>query len=272
MLVAEQIVHGLHWVECTERNLYEYCIPVAHRTIPKTWQLECLQILTILTLAGDETGRWINELRKIEGIALVILGSADEIYRVEVSTLGEHLHILLVILVNLRALQNLKTYGTILVISKEWTTTRLAHVLNDTADTHRAVQLLTQIDNQFGILQLLDISLAAAEVALNEAYNLLQLLMVVLTRIQNLQIIESLFLQSNQYTCNHLLPGNSLSLQAIRNHIVNILDKYHISINLVEVLDECTMTARTEQQRAILVTEWSIVWIGSDGIGARLLL
>ena len=32
------------------------------------------------------------------------------------------------------------------------------------------------------------------------------------------------------------------------------------------------MTARTEQQRAILVTEWSIVWIGSDGIGARLLL
>ena len=43
MLVAEQIVHGLHWVECTERNLYKYCIPVTHRTIPETWQLECLQ-------------------------------------------------------------------------------------------------------------------------------------------------------------------------------------------------------------------------------------
>lgn len=118
---------------------------------------------------------------------LVILGSADEIYRVEVSTLGKHLHILLVILVYLRTLQNLKAYGTILVISKEWTTTRLTYVLNDTTDTHRAVQLLTQIDNQFGILQLLDISLTAAEVALNEADNLLQLLMVVLTRIQNLR-------------------------------------------------------------------------------------
>ena len=112
MLVAEQIVHGLHWVECTERNLYEYCIPVAHRTIPETWQLECLQILTILTLAGDETGRWINELRKIEGIALIILGSADEIYWVEVSTLGEHLHILLVILVNLRALHCFLIFST----------------------------------------------------------------------------------------------------------------------------------------------------------------
>ena len=123
MLVAEQIIHGLHWVECTERNLYEYGVPVAHRTIPDTRQLQGLQVLTVLALAGDETGRWINELRKIEGIALIILGSADEIYRVEVSTLGKHLHILLVVLVNLRALQNLKTYGTILIIGKEWTST-----------------------------------------------------------------------------------------------------------------------------------------------------
>ena len=101
MLVAEQIVHGLHWVECAERNLYEYGVPVAHRTIPETWQLQGLEVLTVLALARDETGRWIYELRKIEGIALVILGSADEIYWVEVSTLGKHLHILLVVLINL---------------------------------------------------------------------------------------------------------------------------------------------------------------------------
>ena len=101
MLVAEQIIHGLHWIECTERNLYEYGVPVAHSTIPETRQLQGLQILTVLALAGDETGRWIYELRKIEGIALVILGSADEIYWVEMSTLGKHLHILLVVLVDL---------------------------------------------------------------------------------------------------------------------------------------------------------------------------
>ena len=101
MLVAEQIVHGLHWVECAQRNLYEYSIPVAHSTIPETRQLQSLQVLTVLALAGDETGRWIYELRKIEGIALVILGSADEIYWVEMSTLGKHLHILLVVLVDL---------------------------------------------------------------------------------------------------------------------------------------------------------------------------
>ena len=51
MLVAEQIVHGLHWVEGAERNLYEYGVPVAHRTIPETWQLQGLQVLTVLTLA-----------------------------------------------------------------------------------------------------------------------------------------------------------------------------------------------------------------------------
>ena len=101
MLIAEQIVHGLHWVEGTERYLYEYGVPVAHRTIPETWQLQGLQVLTVLALAGDETGRWIYELRKIEGIALVILGCTNEIYRVEVSSLGKHLHVLLVVLVNL---------------------------------------------------------------------------------------------------------------------------------------------------------------------------
>ena len=51
MLVAEQIVHGLHWVEGAQRNLYEYGVPVAHRTIPETWQLECLEVLTVLALA-----------------------------------------------------------------------------------------------------------------------------------------------------------------------------------------------------------------------------
>ena len=51
MLVAEQIVNGLHWVECTQRNFYEYGVPVAHRTIPETWQLQGLQVLTVLTLA-----------------------------------------------------------------------------------------------------------------------------------------------------------------------------------------------------------------------------
>ena len=51
MLVAEQIVHSLHWVEGAQRNLYEYGVPVAHRTIPETWQLECLEILTVLALA-----------------------------------------------------------------------------------------------------------------------------------------------------------------------------------------------------------------------------
>ena len=101
MLVAEQIVDGLHWVESAQRNLYEYGVPVAHRTIPETWQLQGLQVLTVLALARDETGGWIYELRKIEGIALVILGCANEIYWVEVCTLGKHLHVLLVVLVNL---------------------------------------------------------------------------------------------------------------------------------------------------------------------------
>ena len=51
MLVAEQIVNGLHRVECAQRNFYEYGVPVAHRTIPETWHLLGFEVLTVLTLA-----------------------------------------------------------------------------------------------------------------------------------------------------------------------------------------------------------------------------
>ena len=37
MLVAKEIVDGLHRIECAEGNLYEDGAPVAHGTIPQTW-------------------------------------------------------------------------------------------------------------------------------------------------------------------------------------------------------------------------------------------
>ena len=39
MLRTKQVVDGLHRIEGFDRHLYEYRIPVAHRTIPQTGQL-----------------------------------------------------------------------------------------------------------------------------------------------------------------------------------------------------------------------------------------
>ena len=272
VLVTKQVVDSLYRVEGAQWNLYEDGVPVAHRTVPETRQLQCLQVLAVLTLARDEARARIHILRQVEWLTLVVLSSTNEIHRVEVSALGKHLHVLLVVGVNLRAFQNLQADSAIAIISKEWTTTWLTHVLDNAADTHRTVQLLAEIDDQVGILQFLDVSLATAEVTLNEADDFLQLLMVVQTRVEHLEIFERLLLKGHQDTCNHLLVGHGVSLQAIRHHIIDVLDEHHVGINLIEVLDKCAMTPRTEEQRAILIAEWSIVWVGSDGVGAWFLL
>ena len=69
-----------------------------------------------------------------------------------------------------------------------------------------------------------------------------------------------------------MLPSDRLGLQAVGHHIVDILDEHHVGINLVEILDECTMSARTEQERAVFVAERCIVRVGGNRIRAWLLL
>ena len=88
-------------------------------------------------------------------------------------TFGEHLHVLLIALVDLTALENLQRYRTILVIGKERTATGLTHVLHNTADAHRTVQFLTQVDDELSIFQFLDVVLPTAEVTLYETDDLL---------------------------------------------------------------------------------------------------
>ena len=187
-------------------------------------------------------------------------------------SLGEHLHIGLVGLVNLTALENLQGYRSILVVGQERTTTGLSYVLYYTAHAHRTVQLLAQIDHQISIFQILDICLTATEVVLHETDNLLEFLMVILTAVEQSQISKGLLLQGNQHTGNNLLVLYCIALQPVGHHIIDVLDEDDISINLVEVLNQGTMTTRTEEQGAIIVPERCVVGIGSHGISTRLLL
>ena len=167
------------------------------------------------------------------------------------SALGEHLHILLVRLVNLAGLQNLQANGTILIIGQERATTRLAYILYYATHAHGAIELLAQVDNQVGIFQLLDVSLATAEVVLYEANDFLNLLVGVLARIQQLEIFEGFLLQSNQNTSDDLFPQNGIALQTVGHYIVNVLHKDNVGLNLVQILNQRTMSTWTEQQGTI---------------------
>ena len=188
------------------------------------------------------------------------------------SALGKHLHVLLVALVNLATLQNLERYGTVLVVSEERATAGLTHILHHAADAHRAVQLLLQVDHEFGILQVLDVGLAAAEVTLHKADDFLQLFVVVLTFVERLQVSESLLLERHEHTGDDLLVIHRVLLQTVGHYVVDVLDEDHVGIDVVQVLNQRAMASGTEQQRTVLVAERSVVGIGSHGICAGLLL
>lgn len=172
MLIPQQVIDCLYRIEGAQRYFNEYGIPVAHRSIPKSWQFESLQILSVLTLPTDKTSTWVDILWQIKLLSLIVLRSAYQIYRIEMSSIGKHLYVLLVVLIDLTRLKNLQTYRTILVISKERTAARLTYILDDTANSHWTIQLLLQIDNKFSIFQFLDISTTAAEFSLQESYYL----------------------------------------------------------------------------------------------------
>ena len=75
--------------------------------------------------------------------------------------------------------------------------------------------------------------------------------MGVLASIQQAQILEGFLLQRYQYASYDLLPLNGIVLQAIGHHVVDILHKDNVSLNLVQVLNQSTVSTWTEQQRTV---------------------
>ena len=108
MLRTEQVIDRLDRIESSKGHLDHDSIPVAHGTIPQTRQFQCLQFLAVFTLVRDESCSWVNEIRQIEFLALIVTYSANQIHGVKVCTLCEHLHVLRIILVYLATLKNLQ--------------------------------------------------------------------------------------------------------------------------------------------------------------------
>ena len=167
MLLTQQVVNGLDGVERSKRYFDEAGVPVAHGTVPQTRQFKSLQFLAVLRLRRDEASGAVNEVGQVERLALIVFHCTDQVYRVEVGSLCEHLHVFLVVLVYLRRLQDLQTDSAVLVIGQEWATARLTYVLHHTTDTHGTVQFLLQVVGQLLVVQRGNIG-TTAESMLNE--------------------------------------------------------------------------------------------------------
>ena len=184
----------------------------------------------------------------------------------------EHRLLFRVFHVDLRAFQDLERYGTVGIVCQERASARLAYILHHAAHTHRTVQLLAQVNDQVGIFHILDVFLAATQLLLYETDDVFQLFVAVMPAIQQFQVIECLLLKGYQYTGKQFLIRNGIGFQAVRDHIVDVLDEHDVGIQVVQVLNQCPMTARTEEQLALIVAERLVLHVGCNRIGAGLLL
>ena len=142
MLGFQQVIDGLHRIECRDRDLNEKGVPARHRTVPQSGQLQCLERSTLLRLRGDEACLGIGILQQVELFAFVVFRGADQIHRVEVRT-GRH--DLLFVGGDLRRLGDLQRFAAVRIDGPHRTSTGLSFVLYHAADPDRTVE---QIDQQ----------------------------------------------------------------------------------------------------------------------------
>lgn len=82
---TKKIKHNLYWVECLERNLNKESVPLAHCTIPQTRKLKRLKLTALIALGRNKSGILIDIIEKIKALTLVIVKTAYDVYRIEMS-------------------------------------------------------------------------------------------------------------------------------------------------------------------------------------------
>ena len=128
-------------------------------------------------------------------MALIIAHSTNQIYRIKVRTLFEHLFFLRIVHINLRTFKNLQGNSTVTIICQERTATRLAYIFHHTAYTHRTIQFLFQIKYEFSIFQILGLRIFTEQFLLQELQNFEHLLVSISAAIQKFQISKCFLLQ-----------------------------------------------------------------------------
>ena len=84
-----------------------------------------------------------------------------------------------------------------------------------------------------------------------------------------LQCLKHPFLLRYQHTGKDLFVTHRVFLQPIRYHVIDILDEDDVCVLLIQVLDQRTVTSRTEEQLTVLRSKRRTVRISGDRIGAR---
>ena len=160
--------------------------------------------------------------------------------------------------------------GSVAVVSKERAATGFAYVLHHSADAHRAVELVFQVDGEYGIFEVFRLRILAEEFLLQELKHFHHLVVGVFTTVEQGKVFEYLFLQSHEHSGNQFLISNGVGFQSVGHYVVDVLDEDNVCIEVVQVLNQCAVATGTEQQFAV-VAERLVVHVGGNRVGTRLL-
>ena len=97
------------------------------------------------------------------------------------------------------------------------------------------------------VIQFVQVFAAAAQGLVHKVRYLLELCRCVFATVKQAQVIKDLVLCGNKYAGQKFLVCYGIGLEMIRYHVVYVLDEYYISIQVIEVLNQRAVTARTEQ-------------------------
>lgn len=272
MLFSQQVIDGFNRIKGGQWHFNEDGVPVAHGSVPESGKLESFKFPTVLGLGRDESCGGVCEVRQVEGLSLIVLESTNEVYRVEVGTFSEHPESGSVGLVNLRGFKNLETNSAVGIVSKERSAARLTYIPDHAAYAHRAIELVAEIDDKVCIFKFLNVGPTAAEVTLDEVDDFFEILMGVAAAVELIKVAESASLIADEYASKEFFIGYGVIFESVGHDVVNVLDEDDVGIDVVEILNEGSVSARTEEHRAVGIAERSVVGIGGNGVGTGFLL
>ena len=145
----EKVENNLHRIEGSERNLYEKGVPVAHGTVPETWEFESLEFASLITLGTDESRILIHILEEVETLSLIVVEAAYDVNRIEMCRRSECVARVVIRHVDLNAFKDLERSRTVLLGNDERTAARLALILHHSGNSYRTVEFLTKSGNPF---------------------------------------------------------------------------------------------------------------------------
>lgn len=90
MLLAEEVIDGLHRIERAEGYFHKDGVPVAHGAVPQTGEFESLQVFAILRFVGDKAGIGVYILGQVKLVALVVAYGTNQVYGIEMGSFFKH--------------------------------------------------------------------------------------------------------------------------------------------------------------------------------------